>query len=88
MPVRLQNATTVTVGGRPMTADWYVERSAAYKGYPYEAHLRPKPLLAGAFAKIHVGIATAGITAGKGHALRRQPHPRLQHRRATHRHRR
>ena len=61
----LQSATSVTVDGKSMTADWYFEPSLAYKSYPYEAHLRPKHYWP-AHSSIHVAIATSGLSAGKG----------------------
>ncbi|MBE7187255.1 L,D-transpeptidase [Jatrophihabitans endophyticus] len=61
----LQKATSVMVNGTPATADWYFERSAAYKNYPYEAHLRTQHYWP-AHSVIHVGIAAAGLSAGRG----------------------
>ena len=66
--VSLSAATTITVNGRSAAGAWYFERSTDVKGYPVEGHLRLEGFWP-AHAKIHVALATKGITAGKGLAF-------------------
>jgi lipoprotein-anchoring transpeptidase ErfK/SrfK len=64
----LSAATSIAVNGKPVRGAWYFERSAALKGYPVEGHLRMASYWP-AHAKIHVGLATKGVTAGNGLAF-------------------
>jgi lipoprotein-anchoring transpeptidase ErfK/SrfK len=64
----LQDATKVTVNGKPVTAAWYFEYSNANKGYPIEGHLRPKAYWS-AHSKVHVDLPMKGVSAGKGLAF-------------------
>lgn len=64
----LQEKTTATVNGKPVKVAWYFETSSYYKGYPYEAHLRPQNYWP-ARAQIHVDIPAKGLSAGKGLAF-------------------
>lgn len=59
----LSAATTATVNGRPLAGAWYFETSTYSKGYPLEAHWRPKEYWP-AHAKVHVAIAAKGLPAG------------------------
>ena len=61
----LQNATTVTVNGKPVKGAWYFEYSSANKGYPIEGHFRLASYWP-AHSKIHVGIPVRGVSAGAG----------------------
>ncbi len=61
----LQQATKATVNGKPIDGGWYFETSAAHKGYPIEAHWRPKDYWP-AHSEIHVDIPAKGLSAGKG----------------------
>jgi lipoprotein-anchoring transpeptidase ErfK/SrfK len=61
----LQDATTATVDGKPLTGAWYFEYSSYYKGYPIEAHWRPQTYWQ-AHSKIHLAIPAKGLSAGKG----------------------
>jgi len=60
-------ATRVTVNDAPVQASWYFESSVAGLG-AMEAHLRPKAYWP-AHAKVHVTLATAGLSAGRGLAF-------------------
>lgn len=64
----LQDATKATVNGKPVKGAWYFEYSSAQKGYPIEAHFRLQDYWP-AHSKIHVGIPTKGLSAGKGMAF-------------------
>jgi lipoprotein-anchoring transpeptidase ErfK/SrfK len=60
----LQDATKVSVNGKPQHGAWYFETSSAGKG-PIEAHFRLQdPWLA--HASVHVDIPAKGLSAGKG----------------------
>lgn len=61
----VQAATTVTVDGRPLAVAWYFMRSAAVRGFPVEAHLRPEQFWP-AHSTIAVSMKLAGLTAGHG----------------------
>ncbi|MCU1655384.1 MAG: L,D-transpeptidase [Pseudonocardiales bacterium] len=61
----LAQATKVTVNGTSTKAAWYFETSAAFKGYPIEAHLRLQNYWP-AHATIHVDIPIKGLSAGTG----------------------
>jgi lipoprotein-anchoring transpeptidase ErfK/SrfK len=61
----LQDATKATVNGKPIAGAWYFEYSSYIKGYPIEAHWRPKNYWP-AHSAIHVDIPTKGLSAGKG----------------------
>jgi lipoprotein-anchoring transpeptidase ErfK/SrfK len=61
----LQDATKTTVDGQPLNGAWFFEYSSYYRGYPIEAHWRPKEYWP-AHAKVHVDIPTKGLAAGKG----------------------
>jgi lipoprotein-anchoring transpeptidase ErfK/SrfK len=61
----LQAATRTTVNGKPLTGAWYFAPSSHHKGYPVEAHWRPQTYWP-AHAKVHVDIATDGLSAGEG----------------------
>jgi lipoprotein-anchoring transpeptidase ErfK/SrfK len=58
-------ATTVTVNGVPAAGAWYFETSAQMSGYPVEAHYRLSGYWPG-HAKIHLTLATQGLSAGPG----------------------
>jgi lipoprotein-anchoring transpeptidase ErfK/SrfK len=60
----LAAATSVTVAGKPLTTAWYFVPSTAGQG-PIEGHLRPEGYWP-AHAKIHVGLKTQGLSAGRG----------------------
>jgi lipoprotein-anchoring transpeptidase ErfK/SrfK len=64
----LQDATTATVNGKPLSGGWYFETSNYYKGYPIEAHWRPQTYWP-AHAKVHVAIPAEGLSGGKGLAF-------------------
>jgi lipoprotein-anchoring transpeptidase ErfK/SrfK len=64
----LQQATKVTVNGRPLNGGWYFEYSSYYKGYPIEGHWRPRNFWP-AHARVHVDIAAKGVSAGRGLAF-------------------
>jgi lipoprotein-anchoring transpeptidase ErfK/SrfK len=64
----LQDATKVTVNGRPLNGAWYFEYSSYYKGYPIEAHWRPQNFWP-AHSHVHVDIPAKGLSAGKGLAF-------------------
>jgi lipoprotein-anchoring transpeptidase ErfK/SrfK len=64
----LTKATSISIDGRPAQGAWYFERSAALSGYPIEAHLRLQSYWP-EHAKIHVALATKGISAGPGLAF-------------------
>jgi lipoprotein-anchoring transpeptidase ErfK/SrfK len=59
----LQDATKVTVDGRPLAGAWYFEYSSYYKGYPIEGHWRPQHYWP-AHSKVHVDIPAKGLSAG------------------------
>ena len=59
----LQDATKVTVDGKPLAGGWYFEYSSANKGYPIEAHWRPQNFWP-AHSKVHVDIPAKGLSAG------------------------
>jgi lipoprotein-anchoring transpeptidase ErfK/SrfK len=59
----LQDATTATVNGKPITGAWYFEYSSYYKGYPIEGHWRPQSFWP-AHAHVHVNIPAKGLSAG------------------------
>ncbi|HEX3336025.1 MAG TPA: L,D-transpeptidase [Jatrophihabitans sp.] len=61
----LQDATTATVNGKPITGAWYFEYSSYYKGYPIEGHWRPQTYWP-AHATIHVAIPAKNLSAGRG----------------------
>ncbi|WP_375496868.1 L,D-transpeptidase [uncultured Jatrophihabitans sp.] len=61
----LQDATTVTVDGKPATGAWYFEYSSANKGYPIEGHFRLENYWP-ANSRIHVAIPVEGLSAGTG----------------------
>jgi lipoprotein-anchoring transpeptidase ErfK/SrfK len=58
-------ATTLTVNGAPAQGAWYFQASAQISGYPIEAHYRLQTYWPG-HAKIHLGLATQGVSAGPG----------------------
>ncbi len=60
----LQDATTVTVNGKPAKGAWYFEYSAANKGYPVEGHFRLQNYWP-AHSRVHISIAAKGVSAGK-----------------------
>ena len=60
----LQDATTVTVDGKPASGAWYFETSDAGNG-PIEGHFRLQNYWP-AHAKVHVDIPAKGLSAGKG----------------------
>ena len=64
----LQAATTTTVNGKTINGAWFFEYSSANKGYPVEGHFRPQTYWP-AHAKIHIGIAAKGRSAGAGLAF-------------------
>ena len=64
----LQAKTTATADGQPIQVAWYFEYSNYLKGYPIEAHLRPKAYWP-AHAEIKVNIPAKGLSAGKGLAF-------------------
>jgi lipoprotein-anchoring transpeptidase ErfK/SrfK len=59
----LQDATKVTVDGKPIDGGWYFEYSSYYKGYPIEAHWRPEHYWP-AHSNVHVDIPAKGLSAG------------------------
>jgi lipoprotein-anchoring transpeptidase ErfK/SrfK len=59
----LQDATKVTVNGKPVEGAWYFEYSSYYKGYPIEGHWRPQNYWS-AHSKVHVDIPAKGLSAG------------------------
>lgn len=59
----LQDATKVTVDGKPQPGAWYFEYSSYYKGYPIEGHWRPEHYWK-AHSKVHVDIPAKGLSAG------------------------
>ncbi len=61
----LQDATTVTVNGKPAKGAWYFEYSQYLKGYPIEGHFRLQNYWP-AHSSIHVNIPAKGVSAGKG----------------------
>ncbi|HEU5265782.1 MAG TPA: L,D-transpeptidase [Jatrophihabitans sp.] len=61
----LQDATTVTVNGKPAKGAWYFEYSQYLKGYPIEAHFRLQTYWP-AHSRIHVSIPAKGLSAGRG----------------------
>jgi lipoprotein-anchoring transpeptidase ErfK/SrfK len=61
----LQDKTTATVNGQPLTGAWYFEYSSYIKGYPIEAHWRPQTYWP-AHAQVHIDIPTKGLSAGTG----------------------
>jgi lipoprotein-anchoring transpeptidase ErfK/SrfK len=61
----LQDATKVTVDGKPLDGGWYFEYSNYYKGYPIEGHWRPKDFWP-AHSTVHVDIPAKGLSAGNG----------------------
>jgi hypothetical protein len=60
----LQDATTATVNGKSVKGAWYFETSAGGNG-PIEAHYRLQDYWP-AHSKIHIGIPSKGLSAGKG----------------------
>jgi lipoprotein-anchoring transpeptidase ErfK/SrfK len=60
----LQDATQLTVNGRPAEGAWYFETSGYLRGYPYEAHFRMKDYWP-AHSHIQVNIPVKGLSAGK-----------------------
>jgi lipoprotein-anchoring transpeptidase ErfK/SrfK len=64
----LYAATTATVNGTPLSGAWYFQPSNHYRGYPIEAHWRPQSYWP-EHAKVHVSIATKGLSAGTGLAF-------------------
>jgi lipoprotein-anchoring transpeptidase ErfK/SrfK len=64
----LQDATKVTVNGQAVDGAWYFETSDANKGYPIEAHWRPKDFWP-AHSHVHVNIPAKGLSAGSGLAF-------------------
>ncbi len=62
------DATKVTVNDTPVQGAWYFEYSAAYKGYPIEAHYR-LPAYWPAHAKVHMDLPINGLSAGAGLAF-------------------
>jgi lipoprotein-anchoring transpeptidase ErfK/SrfK len=61
----LQDATKVTVDGKPLAGAWYFEYSSYYKGYPIEGHWRPQRYWP-AHSQVHVAMPTKGLSAGRG----------------------
>lgn len=61
-------ATKVTADDQPVTGAWYFETSSYYKGYPIEAHYRPKTYWP-AHASIHMDLPVKGLSAGRGMAF-------------------
>jgi lipoprotein-anchoring transpeptidase ErfK/SrfK len=59
----LQDATKVTVNGKPTPGAWYFEYSSYYKGYPIEGHWRPQNYWK-AHSSVHVDIPAKGLSAG------------------------
>ena len=59
----LQDATKVTVNGKPQPGAWYFEYSSYYKGYPIEGHWRPEHYWQ-AHSRVHVDIPAKGLSAG------------------------
>jgi lipoprotein-anchoring transpeptidase ErfK/SrfK len=59
----LQGATKVTANGKPLTGAWYFETSSYYRGYPIEAHWRPKDYWP-PHSQIHVDIPVKGLSGG------------------------
>ena len=59
----LQDATKVTADGTPVTGAWYFETSSYYRGYPIEAHWRPKDYWQ-PHSQIHVDIPIKGLSGG------------------------
>jgi len=59
----LQDATKVTVNGRPEAGAWYFEYSSYYKGYPIEGHWRPEHYWH-PHSRVHVDIPAKGLSAG------------------------
>jgi lipoprotein-anchoring transpeptidase ErfK/SrfK len=64
-------ATSVTVDGAPIRAAWYFMRPVTGTG-AMEAHLRPQGYWP-AHAKVHVAVAAAGVSAGRGLAFDDSP---------------
>jgi hypothetical protein len=62
----LQDETTVTANGTPVVGGWFFEYSSAQKGYPIEAHWRPKTPYWPAHSNISVNIPMKGKSAGPG----------------------
>jgi lipoprotein-anchoring transpeptidase ErfK/SrfK len=60
----LSAATSITVNGKPAHGAWYFERSAA-RGHPVVGHFR-LPTYWPAHARIHLTLATRGVSAGPG----------------------
>ena len=60
--------TTVTVNGKPVQGAWYFEYSDPASGHVMEAHFRTQSYWPG-HARIHVGLDTKGVSAGKGLAF-------------------
>jgi lipoprotein-anchoring transpeptidase ErfK/SrfK len=68
----LAAATTIDVNGAPVEGAWYFARSNGEREYPIEGHLRLKDYWP-AHAKIHVALATKGLSAGNGMAFDDSP---------------
>jgi lipoprotein-anchoring transpeptidase ErfK/SrfK len=58
-------ATTVTVNGKPVAGAWYFEASALIQGYPIEAHYRTQNYWPG-HASVDLTLSTKGVSAGPG----------------------
>lgn len=58
-----QNATTVTVNGKPAKGAWFFETSAANKGYPIEGHFRLENYWP-AHSSVHIAMPVKGLSAG------------------------
>lgn len=59
------DATKVTVDDTPVKGAWFFEYSAAFKGYPIEAHYRLQKYWP-AHATIHMDLPVKGLSAGEG----------------------
>jgi lipoprotein-anchoring transpeptidase ErfK/SrfK len=58
-------ATKVTVDGSPVEGAWFFQKSSIYKGYPLEAHYRPREYWP-AHADIRMDLPVEGLSAGAG----------------------
>ena len=59
----LQDAIKVTANGQPVAGALYFETSSYYRGYPIEAHWRPKDFWP-ANSQIHMDIPAKGLSGG------------------------
>ena len=64
----MQDATKVTVNGKPAKGAWYFEYSSAKKKYPIEGHFRLQDYWP-AHSRVHVDFPPAGTPVGKGYEL-------------------